>query len=138
MLKSIPLFILGAATGTQALWLAIAEMTYQTNTNGGGTFPSPFCQVGRGDTIDAAMGAAGSTTDGTAIGGIQKCSELPSTKSNQLGGFWNDHGTINYEDDKTHWSCNPGSGSSGQCDAGDGAPKRKRSGANMAAVEFSA
>lgn len=138
MFKSLPLLMLGAATGTQALWLAIADMTYYTNTNGGGQYGSPFCQVGKGDNRDQAMGAAGSTIHGTALGGVQKCSSLPYSKGNQLGGFWNDHGTINYEDDNRHWYCNPGSGSSGQCDAGDGAPKRKRSDANAIAVEFSA
>ncbi|OAQ69234.1 hypothetical protein VFPPC_13815 [Pochonia chlamydosporia 170] len=135
MLKSLP-FLLLAATGSQALWLAIADMTYYTNTNGGGQYGSPFCQVGKGDNRDQAASQAGSTVHATALGGVQKCSELPYSKGNQLGGFWNDHGTINYEDSNWHWYCNPGSGSSGACDAGNGAPKRKRSVDGVKATEF--
>lgn len=129
MLKSLPLVVL-AATGSHALWLAIADMTYYTNTNGGGQYGSPFCQVGKGDNADQAHSQAGSTIHGIALGGVQKCSSLPYSKGNQLGGFWNDHGTINYEDSNWHWYCNPGT-NGGACDAGGGAPKRKRE------VEFS-
>jgi hypothetical protein len=34
---------------------------------------------------------------------IQSCGQLPYKHSNQLGGFWDDYGTINYKDDNWHW-----------------------------------
>lgn len=115
------------ATSAEALWLAIAQETYYTNTGEGGTYGSPFCQVGKGDTQQQAQSQAGSTVKGIALNGVQVCSGLPYSKGNSAGGFWNDYGTINYVDSNWHWYCNPGSGNTGVCNAGNGAPKRKRS-----------
>ncbi|KAJ5542320.1 hypothetical protein N7535_004740 [Penicillium sp. DV-2018c] len=116
--------LLLAATGTSALWLAAADMTYY-NSNPGGIFPSPVCQVGKGENRDQAWSLATSEgSESIALGGLHSCNELNYKKSNQLGGFWDDYGTLNYEDDNWHWYCSTG-GKQGACDAGDGAPKRK-------------
>lgn len=132
--KTISLILL-AATGTQALWLAAAEMTFYTNTPGG-VFPSPACQVGKGDTEAQAWSQATSIgSDSVSIGGgVTTCGTLASHHSNQLGGFWDDYGTLNYEDDNWHWYCQPRlqGATGGTCDAGNGSPKKKRS------VEFEA
>jgi hypothetical protein len=110
-----------AATSTQALWLATADMSYYSNA-GEAVWESPFCQVGRGDTREQAISQATRQVGAVAIAGIRSCSELPYVHSNQLGGFWDDYGTINYEDGNWHWYCNTGTG--GACDAGNGAPKK--------------
>lgn len=61
-----------------------------------------------------------------AFSGIQQRSEMPCTHTQQLGDFWNDYGTINYEDSSWQWYCNPGNhNTSGGCDAGGGAPKKR-------------
>ncbi|KAF4469489.1 hypothetical protein FALBO_3612 [Fusarium albosuccineum] len=114
-----------AVTGAQALWLATQNMDYSTNTGEGGVFNSPYCQVGKGDTEADAFSQASSTTNGIAIIAGGHCDQLPYQHTNQLGGFWDDHGTINYEDDTTHWFCSTGSESRGSCDAGAGVPKKK-------------
>ena len=124
MFKHIGPLVL-VATTTNALWLATVDMTYSTNTGSGGIYGSPYCQVGKGDTEAQAWSQASSEgTDAVALNGIQHCNELSNKHTNQLGGFWDDYGTINYEDDNWHWYCNTGGGQ-GTCNAGNGAPKRK-------------
>ncbi|PON26729.1 hypothetical protein TGAM01_v204230 [Trichoderma gamsii] len=137
LLKSLPLLLL-SATGTQALWLAYAQESYWTATPGGGQYESPFCQVGRGENAQDAMSNAQKTAGGAvAFADIVKCSEMPYKHTSQLGGFWNDYGTINYIDDNWHWYCNAGNSiTSGSCDAGGGAPRKRSVESN--AVEFSA
>ncbi|KAA8617658.1 hypothetical protein Ptr902_02562 [Pyrenophora tritici-repentis] len=102
-------------------------MDYQTATPGGAIFPSPFCQVGKGDTAEQAHSQAARTVDATAIIAGGHCDQLPYQHTNQLGGFWDDYGTVFYVDGDWQWYCNPGTSSSGYCDAGDGAPRKKRS-----------
>ena len=121
LLKQLSCVLL-AATGTQALWLATSDMTYYSVADGT-AYPEPFCQVGKGDTRDQAWSQATSTgLNAVGIAGVQQCSELPYKHTNQLGGFWDDYGTINYEDSNWHWYCN--TGGNGACDAGNGAPKK--------------
>lgn len=117
-----------AAAGTNALWLATANVDQTNYVNGGGFFPSPYCQVGKGNTKEEALQKATSITNGIAIIAGGHCDQLPYKHTNQLGGFWDDHGDVNYEDDNRHWYCKTGTGAQGACDAGDGAPKRKRDG----------
>lgn len=114
--------LLLSATTAQALWLATAEITYYTAANGGSIYSWTVCQVGKGDNYDQAWSQATSQgTDAVAISGMPSCGELPYKHTNQLGGFWDDYGTINYEDSNWHWYCN--TGGLGACDAGGGAPK---------------
>lgn len=113
--------LLLAATGTQALWLATQNMDYANK----GASSSPYCQVGKGDTQAQAFSQASSTTNGIAVLAGSHCDQLPYHHTNQLGGFWDDYGTINYEDSNWHWYCKTGTGSRGSCDAGNGAPKKK-------------
>ncbi|KAG9376905.1 hypothetical protein PtrSN002B_008638 [Pyrenophora tritici-repentis] len=119
--------LLSLTTTTTALWIATANMDYQTATPGGAIFPSPFCQVGKGDTAEQAHSQAARTVDATAIIAGGHCDQLPYQHTNQLGGFWDDYGTVFYVDGDWQWYCNPGTSSSGYCDAGDGAPRKKRS-----------
>ncbi|KAJ5145486.1 uncharacterized protein N7515_000050 [Penicillium bovifimosum] len=114
--------LLLATTGTSALWIAAADMTYY-NSVSGGIYPSPSCQVGKGETRDEAWSLATSEgTESIALGGILTCDELNYKKTNQLGGFWDDYGTIFYETDDRMWYCGTGGGQ-GACDAGEGVPK---------------
>ncbi|KAJ5545245.1 hypothetical protein N7535_006372 [Penicillium sp. DV-2018c] len=115
--------LLLATTGTSALWIAAADMTYYNNVPGGGVFPSPCCQVGKGATRDEAWSMATSEgLESNALGGLQTCNELNYVKGNQLGGFYDDYGTIFYEEGDWQWYCSTG-GQQGACDAGDGAPR---------------
>ncbi|KAH3947738.1 hypothetical protein HBI56_186370 [Parastagonospora nodorum] len=131
--------ILCAITGTQALWLAVSNQKWENYANQGGVFPTRYCVVGRGENEQQAI-ANSKKRDLKAIsvGGAGYCDQLPYSKSNQGGGYWNDHGTINYIDDNWHWYCNPLKGETGAfywdgaCDAGSGAPRKKRE------VEFAA
>lgn len=126
--------ILCAITGTQALWLAISNQQWTNYANQGGFPATRYCVVGRGENKDQAIkNSKDRGFSATAIGGVAGyCDVLPYSKSNQLGGYWNDHGTINYIDDNWHWYCNPLQGEvgafywSGACDAGSGAPRKKR------------
>lgn len=83
-----------------------------------------FFKVGKGDSYDQAWSEATNSVSGKVIAGINHCSELPYHERNQLGGFWDDYGSINYEDGDTHWYCSTGGGS-GACNAGDGALEKK-------------
>jgi hypothetical protein len=122
-----------AIGGTQALWLAVANMDYSSAV-GTAIFGSPYCQVGKGNTQDEAISKAGKTVGSTILLAGGHCNQMPYSKTNQLGGFWNDHGTVNYIDSNWHWYCNINTGkyTSGSCDAGGGAPRKKRE------VEFAA
>ncbi|CEJ87916.1 hypothetical protein VHEMI04551 [[Torrubiella] hemipterigena] len=115
--------VLALASSAQALWLATVNMDYGSNA-GGSIRMSPYCQVGKGNTRDEALSKASSTVHATAIIAGGHCDQLPYRKTNQLGGFWDDHGDINYIDGNRHWYCKTGSGSRGACDAGDGAPRK--------------
>ncbi|KAG5772887.1 hypothetical protein H9Q72_001066 [Fusarium xylarioides] len=117
--------VLAVATGAQALWLATADVDQSSNASGQ-ISRSPYCQVGKGDTQEEAFSQASSTVNGIAIIAGGHCSQLPYQHTNQLEGFWDDYGTINYEVDNWHWYCVTGTASKSACDAGDGAPKRKR------------
>ncbi|EDU42530.1 conserved hypothetical protein [Pyrenophora tritici-repentis Pt-1C-BFP] len=95
--------LLSLTTTTTALWIATANMDYQTATPGGAIFPSPFCQVGKGDTAEQAHSQAARTVDATAIIAGGHCDQLPYQHTNQLGGFWDDYGTVFYVDGD--WQC---------------------------------
>ncbi|RYN27287.1 hypothetical protein AA0114_g12566 [Alternaria tenuissima] len=124
MVKSLLLAIC-VTTGAHALWLAAVNMDYGSAV-GTAIFSSPYCQVGKGDTEAEALSKASNTVGGTIIIAGGHCDQLPYQHTNQLGGFWDDYGTINYEDDNWHWYCNPGHTNRNSCDAGNGAPKKKR------------
>ncbi|XP_014550597.1 hypothetical protein COCVIDRAFT_115047 [Bipolaris victoriae FI3] len=129
MLEAI--LTLAAASSTHALFLAVQNMNYGSGL-GNAVFSSPYCQVGKGNTAAEALSKASDTVHGTLIIAGGHCDQLPYKHTNQLGGFWDDYGTVNYEDNNWHWYCNPGSGNKGVCDSGNGAPKKKRE------VEFAA
>ena len=124
MVKSLLLAIC-ATTGAHALWLAAVNMDYGSAV-GTAIFNSPYCQVGKGNTEAEALSKASNTVGGTIIIAGGHCDQLPYQHTNQLGGFWDDYGTINYEDDNWHWYCNPGHTNRNSCDAGNGSPKKKR------------
>jgi hypothetical protein len=124
MVKSLLLAIC-ATTGAHALWLAAVNMDYGSAV-GTAIFSSPYCQVGKGNTEAEALSKASNTVCGTIIIAGGHCDQLPYQHTNQLGEFWEDYGTINYEDDNWHWYCNPGHTSRNSCDAGNGSPKKKR------------
>lgn len=112
-----------AATSAHALWLCTVNRDYYNNA-AGGVFPSPFCQVGKGNNREQAWSKATDTFKGILIIAGGHCDQLAHQHTNQLGGFWDDYGTINYEDSNWHWYCN--TGGQGCCDGGRGAPKKKR------------
>ncbi|KAJ3543525.1 hypothetical protein NM208_g3522 [Fusarium decemcellulare] len=117
-------FVLLAAPSAQALWLAVQDMDYGSNA-GGTVFFSPYCQVGKGNDQAEALSKASSTIHGTILIAGGHCNHMSAQKTSQLGGFWDDYGTINYEDDNWHWYCSIPDGNRGSCDAGAGAPKKK-------------
>ncbi|KAH7024678.1 uncharacterized protein B0I36DRAFT_434335 [Microdochium trichocladiopsis] len=129
-IKSLALPLLSLSSAANALWLCTANVDYTTSIRGS-KYESPYCQVGKGDNRDQAWSQAkdrGLKAVAIIAGG--HCDQLQYKHTNQLGGFWDDYGTINYIDSNWHWYCSTGS-REGCCDGGNGAP-RKRS------VEFEA
>lgn len=118
------------ATSTNALWLAAVNMDYGSAV-GTAIYSSPYCQVGKGNTMEEALSKASDTVTGRIFIAGGHCDQLSYHHTQQDGGFWDDYGTINYEDDNWHWYCNPGHGNRNVCDGGKGAPRKKRE------VEFS-
>jgi len=134
------ILVLCAITDTQALWLAVSNQAWTNYANQGGFPQTRYCVAGRGENEQQAL--ANSKDRGpkaVSVGGAGYCDQTKYSKSSQGGGYWSDFGTLNYIDDNWHWYCNPLTKGdpgyyafSGACDAGGGAPRKKRE------VEFAA
>jgi hypothetical protein len=127
LLHSLAILAALAGKTAHAFYIEVGPYEYLTPDPGGG-FAGSLCQIYGADTQDDAINYMVANQDKnskvSSLEALHDCKSLYVRSTNQLGGYWADHGWVNYDDGTTHYSCYIDSDEfymdSGGCDAGEG------------------